>query len=50
MKYVPDMGPGAMIYMSSFIKIGSGTQVNKERYTDTQAAWRPHKSSLIFTK
>jgi hypothetical protein len=33
MKYVIDMGAGAMIHVPSFIKIGKGG------YTDTQTVW-----------
>jgi hypothetical protein len=39
MKYVVEMGSGAMIYIPSFIKTGSGIQklirgVHRHRYTD----------------
>jgi hypothetical protein len=38
------MGSGAMIYIPSFIKIGSGIQkVDRE---DTQTGRRPHKPTL----
>jgi hypothetical protein len=37
MKYDIEMGSGAMIYVPSFIKIGSGIQKLIEG--DTQAAW-----------
>jgi hypothetical protein len=46
MKYAIQMGSGAMIYIPSFIKIGSGIQ--KLGYTDTQTEWRSHKPTLIF--
>jgi hypothetical protein len=37
MKYTVDMGSGAMIYMLSFIKIGSAIQKPEGGgYTDTQ--------------
>jgi hypothetical protein len=37
MKYAFEMGSGAMIYIPSFIKIGSGIQKLMGRgYTDTQ--------------
>jgi hypothetical protein len=39
MKYATEMGPGAMLYIPNFIKIGSGIQ----KFTDTQTAWRSHK-------
>jgi hypothetical protein len=39
MKYVVEMGLGAMIYIPSFIKIGSCIQKLIGRYTDTQTAW-----------
>jgi hypothetical protein len=40
MKYASEMGSGAMIYISSFIKswFGNAT-VNRGGFTDTQAAW-----------
>jgi hypothetical protein len=39
MKYAFEMGSGAMIYIPSFIKIGSGIQKLIGGYTDTQTAW-----------
>jgi hypothetical protein len=33
------MGSGAMTYIPSFIKIGSGSQKFVEGYIDTQTAW-----------
>jgi hypothetical protein len=39
MKYAVEMGSGAIIYIPSFIKIGSRIQ-NKEE--DTQIAWGSH--------
>jgi hypothetical protein len=40
MKYAVELGSGAMKYISSLIKIGSGIQKLKGGgYTDTQAAW-----------
>jgi hypothetical protein len=39
MKYATDMGLGAMIYVPSFIKIGSGIQKLIEGFMDTQTAW-----------
>jgi hypothetical protein len=54
MKYAVEMGSGAMIYsyIQSFIEIGSGIQklMGEGGYTDTQAAWRSHKPTLIFSK
>jgi hypothetical protein len=35
MKYAVEMGSGAMIYVPSFIKIGSGVQKFIEGYTDS---------------
>jgi hypothetical protein len=45
-KYATEMGSGAMIYIPSFIKIGSGIQKLIER--DTQTAWRSYNSTFIF--
>jgi hypothetical protein len=40
MKYVIDMGSSAIIYIPSFIKIGSGIQkIDKRGYTDTYTEW-----------
>jgi hypothetical protein len=39
MKYAVEMGSGAMIYIPSFIKIGSGIQKLIGGYTDTQREW-----------
>jgi hypothetical protein len=38
MKYAVEMGSGAMIYIPSFIKIGSGIQklIREDTHTDTQ--------------
>jgi hypothetical protein len=38
MKYVLEMGSGAMIYTLSFIKIGSAIQMLMGGYTDIQTA------------
>jgi hypothetical protein len=46
MKYAVEMGSGAMIYILSFIKIGSGIQ--KLILGDTQTAWRCHKPTFMF--
>jgi hypothetical protein len=40
MKYAIEMGSGVMIYIPSFIKIGSGIQKLIGGYTDTQTDWR----------
>jgi hypothetical protein len=53
MKYAVEMGSGGMMYVPSFIKIGSGTQKiigGIHRYRDTQTAWKYHNPSLIFSK
>jgi hypothetical protein len=48
MKYAVEMGSGAMIYIPSFIKIGSGIQkIIEGGLTDTQTAWIAHKPSFI---
>jgi hypothetical protein len=44
MKYVIEMGSGAIIYILSFIQIGSGIQ--KLLGGDTQTGWKLHKSTL----
>jgi hypothetical protein len=36
MKHAFEMASGAVIYIPSFMKIGSGIQVDKEGYTDIQ--------------
>jgi hypothetical protein len=43
MKYAVEMGSGAMIYILSFIKIGSEIKELVGGYADTQKAWRSHK-------
>jgi hypothetical protein len=48
MKYSVEMGSCVMIYIPSFIKIGSGIQKVMGGYLDTQTAWRLHKPSFIF--
>jgi hypothetical protein len=42
MKYAVEVGSGAMIYIPSFIKIGSGIQklMGSEVHRHTQTAWR----------
>jgi hypothetical protein len=51
MKYAVEMGSDAMIYVPSFIKIGSGIQMLLGMYTykHTQTA-RSHKPTFIFSK
>jgi hypothetical protein len=54
MKYAVEIGSGTMIYIPSFIKIGSGIQnlIVVGGFTDTQIQtqreWRSHKPTLIF--
>jgi hypothetical protein len=45
MKYAVEMGSDAMIYMPSFINIGSGIQ----KLIDTQTTWTSHKPTFIFS-
>jgi hypothetical protein len=47
---VEEMGLNAVIYIPSFIKIGSGIQklMGGGEFTDTQTAWRSHKPTFIF--
>jgi hypothetical protein len=44
MKYTVEMGSGAMMYIPSFVKIGSGIQ--KLIGGDTQTVWGSHKLTL----
>jgi hypothetical protein len=47
MKYAVEMGSGSMIYIPSFLKIGSGIQkLIGGGFTDTQTAWRSCKTTL----
>jgi hypothetical protein len=46
MKYAVAMGSGAVIYIPSFIKIGSGIQ--KLIRGDIQTEWRSHKPAFNF--
>jgi hypothetical protein len=48
MKYAVEISSDAIIYVSFFIKIGSGIQKLTGGYTDTQTAWASHKSTFIF--
>jgi hypothetical protein len=47
MKYNVEMGSGAMIYIPSFIKIGSAIQ-NFVKGIHRHTAWKSHKPTLIF--
>jgi hypothetical protein len=48
MKYAIEIGSYAMIYIPSFIKIGSGIQNMIGVFRDSQMVWRSHKPALIF--
>jgi hypothetical protein len=51
MKYAVEIGSDAIIYIPSFIKIGSAIQKLIGGYTDTQTpAWRSQKPIFIFPK
>jgi hypothetical protein len=55
MKYAVDMGSDAMIYIPSFIEIGSTIQklirgIQRHTHTHTHTAWRCHKPIFIFSK
>jgi hypothetical protein len=43
MNYAVEMGSGAMIYIPSFIRIGSVFQKFVGGYTDIQTVWRSHR-------
>jgi hypothetical protein len=43
MKYVVEMGSDVMIYISGFIKFGSGIQKLVGRFTGIQKTWKSHK-------
>jgi hypothetical protein len=45
MKYAVEMGSGAMIYISSFIRIGTSIQ-NLIRGIHKHTAWRKHAPAL----
>jgi hypothetical protein len=48
MKYAVEMDSSAVIYISSFIEIGSGIQeIIDGGLTDPQTAWISHKLSFI---
>jgi hypothetical protein len=46
MKYAFELSSGAMIYIPSFIKSGSGIQKLMRGHTDTQTAWISPKPIL----
>jgi hypothetical protein len=46
MKYTVEMGLGAMIYLPSFLKSGSGIQKLIGVFTERQTAWISHKLTL----
>jgi hypothetical protein len=50
MKYVVEMGSGAMIYIPCFIKIDLGIQTLIGRDTHTQRARLSHKPIFMFAK
>jgi hypothetical protein len=51
MKYAVEMGSGAMIYIPSFIKTGSGNQKLIEGiHRHRQTAWGSHKPPFIFSE
>jgi hypothetical protein len=50
MMYATEMGSGSMIYIPSFIKIGSAIQKLIGGDTQTQTARRSHKPNFIFSK
>jgi hypothetical protein len=48
MKYSVEMVSGAVVYIASFKKIGSGIQKLTGGFTDTQTVWRSRKYVFIF--
>jgi hypothetical protein len=50
--YAVEMGSGAMTYIPSFIKTGSGIQkiMGGGGLIQRQTAWASHKPTLIFSK
>jgi hypothetical protein len=50
MKYAVEIVSGAMIYITSFIKFGSGIQKLLGGITNTQIGWRSQKPTFIFFK
>jgi hypothetical protein len=49
MKYPVEMGSGGMMYIPSFIKIGSGIQ-RLMGWAETQVTWLSHKPMFILFK
>jgi hypothetical protein len=49
MKYAVEMGSGAIMYIPSFIKIGSGIE-KLMGGGDSQTAQRSHKPTFIISK
>jgi hypothetical protein len=47
MKYAVEMGSSAMIYVASFVNIGSGIQ-KLIRGNQRQTAWKSHKPTFIL--
>jgi hypothetical protein len=50
MKYAVEMGSGAMIYVPSYIKIGSGIQKLNGADTHTDSKVISHKHTSVFSK
>jgi hypothetical protein len=48
MKYAVELGSGAMIYIPSFVKIGSG--IHKLIGGNMQTAWRLHNPTFIHSR
>jgi hypothetical protein len=46
MEYAVEMSSGTMIYILSFIMVGSGIQKLIGGFTNTQTIWRSHKPTL----
>jgi hypothetical protein len=50
MEYAIEMGLGAVMYIPSFMKIGSAVQKLMGGCTVAQRAWRSHKPTFVFFK
>jgi hypothetical protein len=48
LKYAFKMGSGAIIYIASYIKIGSSIQKLMGEGTQRDTAWSSHKPTFIF--
>jgi hypothetical protein len=53
MKYAAEMGSGDKIYITTFIKTGSGIQKltrrnRRHRHTNSKTPWRLHKPTLAM--